>query len=124
MEGERGHREIATVRPSRDGNGSRIRDARRDQVVRGVGHVVDFVSVGWFPVFNVADSAITVGGASMLRRTESAICTQETRSGFWSRFWSRVETRAYPTSMSGLCQNLVYPAIEKPTRFSDRNGVV
>lgn len=23
------------------------------------GHVVDFVSVGWFPIFNVADSAIT-----------------------------------------------------------------
>jgi signal peptidase II len=26
------------------------------------GHVVDFVDVGWWPVFNVADSAIVVGG--------------------------------------------------------------
>jgi signal peptidase II len=30
------------------------------------GHVVDFVSVGWFPVFNVADSAITVGGVLLV----------------------------------------------------------
>ncbi|MDD7968836.1 signal peptidase II [Actinomycetospora lemnae] len=30
------------------------------------GHVVDFVSVGWFPVFNVADSAITVGGVTLV----------------------------------------------------------
>ena len=30
------------------------------------GHVVDYVSVGWFPVFNVADSAITVGGALLV----------------------------------------------------------
>ena len=36
----------------------------------------------------------------------------------------RVETRAYPMSMSGSCQNGVYPAIEKPTRFSDRNRAV
>ena len=26
------------------------------------GHVVDFVAVGWWPVFNVADSCITIGG--------------------------------------------------------------
>jgi signal peptidase II len=25
------------------------------------GHVIDFVRVGWWPVFNIADSAITVG---------------------------------------------------------------
>ncbi|MGB8391068.1 signal peptidase II, partial [Mycobacterium sp.] len=29
------------------------------------GHVVDFLSVGWWPVFNVADPAV-VGGAVML----------------------------------------------------------
>jgi hypothetical protein len=26
--------------------------------------------------------------------------------------------------MSGSCQNGVYPAIEKPTRFSDKNGAI
>lgn len=25
------------------------------------GHVIDFISVGWWPVFNIADSCITVG---------------------------------------------------------------
>jgi signal peptidase II len=30
------------------------------------GHVVDFVSVGWWPVFNVADSAIVCGAAAMV----------------------------------------------------------
>lgn len=32
------------------------------------GHVVDFVSVGWWPVFNVADSAITVGALLLVWR--------------------------------------------------------
>ena len=29
------------------------------------GHVVDFLSIGWWPVFNVADPAV-VGGAALL----------------------------------------------------------
>lgn len=33
------------------------------------GHVVDFVSVGWWPVFNVADAAITVGALTLLSRS-------------------------------------------------------
>ena len=33
------------------------------------GHVVDFVSVGWWPVFNVADACITVGGVLLVIRT-------------------------------------------------------
>ncbi|NLV22485.1 MAG: signal peptidase II [Syntrophomonadaceae bacterium] len=30
------------------------------------GSVVDFISVGWFPVFNIADSAIVCGGALLV----------------------------------------------------------
>jgi signal peptidase II len=41
-----------------------------DRFFRGpgplVGHVVDFVSVGWWPVFNAADSAICCGGALLV----------------------------------------------------------
>jgi signal peptidase II len=33
------------------------------------GHVVDFVSVGSFPVFNVADSCITIGAILLVVRT-------------------------------------------------------
>jgi len=33
------------------------------------GHVVDFVSVGDFPVFNVADSCITIGAIVLVLRT-------------------------------------------------------
>ncbi len=33
------------------------------------GHVVDFVAVGWWPVFNVADSCITVGAVLLIIRT-------------------------------------------------------
>ena len=32
------------------------------------GHVVDFVQVGWWPVFNLADSCITVGAVLLLVR--------------------------------------------------------
>jgi signal peptidase II len=33
------------------------------------GHVVDFVAVGWWPVFNVADSCITIGAILLIVRT-------------------------------------------------------
>lgn len=33
------------------------------------GHVVDFVAVGSFPVFNVADSCITIGAIILIART-------------------------------------------------------
>ncbi len=33
------------------------------------GHVVDFVSVGWWPVFNVADSCVTIGAVLLIVRS-------------------------------------------------------
>jgi len=33
------------------------------------GHVVDFVSVGWWPVFNVADSCVTIGAVLLILRS-------------------------------------------------------
>jgi signal peptidase II len=46
------------------------------------GHVIDFVSVGWWPVFNVADSCITIGAVLLIVRSLRA---------------SRVESRSAPT---------------------------
>jgi len=43
-----------------------------DRIVRAPGflsgHVVDFVQVGWWPVFNVADSCVTVGAVLIIAR--------------------------------------------------------
>ena len=33
------------------------------------GHVVDFVAVGWWPVFNVADSCVTIGAILLVVRS-------------------------------------------------------
>lgn len=33
------------------------------------GHVVDFVAVGWWPVFNFADSCVTVGAVLLILRS-------------------------------------------------------
>jgi len=44
-----------------------------DRLVRSPGflrgHVVDFVAVGWWPVFNVADSCVTIGAIVLVVRT-------------------------------------------------------
>jgi signal peptidase II len=43
-----------------------------DRLVRSpgflTGHVVDFVQVGWWPVFNLADSCVTVGAVLIVVR--------------------------------------------------------
>ncbi len=50
-----------------------------DRLVRSPGflrgHVVDFVAVGWWPVFNVADSCITIGAILLIVRTLLAPAT-------------------------------------------------
>ncbi len=33
------------------------------------GHVVDFVVLGWWPVFNLADSCVTIGAVVLVTRT-------------------------------------------------------
>ena len=42
------------------------------------GHVVDFVSVGWWPVFNVADSCVTIGAVLLIVRSLRAPRVAET----------------------------------------------
>ncbi len=44
------------------------------------GHVVDFVSVGWWPVFNVADSAIVCGAILLVALTVFGIEPNGSRS--------------------------------------------
>ena len=43
------------------------RFARAPGILRG--HVVDFVSIGWWPVFNVADSCVTIGAVLLIVRS-------------------------------------------------------
>ena len=44
------------------------------------GHVVDFVAVGWWPVFNVADSCVTIGAILLILRS---LRTPPERSPSW-----------------------------------------
>lgn len=54
------------------------------------GHVVDFVSVGWWPVFNVADSAIVCGAILLVALTLFGIEPDGTKAASDAR---RKETR-------------------------------
>ncbi|MGZ8180206.1 signal peptidase II [Williamsia sp. SKLECPSW1] len=44
------------------------------------GHVVDFVSVGWWPVFNVADSAVVCGAVLLVALTVFGVEIDGTRT--------------------------------------------
>lgn len=56
---------------------------REPGVLRG--HVVDFVSVGWWPIFNVADSAVVCGAVLLVVLTLLGYDYDGTRSGWAAR---------------------------------------
>ncbi|MFZ2510276.1 MAG: signal peptidase II [Gordonia sp. (in: high G+C Gram-positive bacteria)] len=56
---------------------------REPGVLRG--HVVDFVSVGWWPVFNVADSAVVCGAVLLVVLTLLGYDYDGSRSGWAAR---------------------------------------
>lgn len=56
------------------------------------GHVVDFVSVGWWPVFNVADSAIVCGAILLVVLTVLGFEPDGTRHGRDEATATRAET--------------------------------
>ncbi|WP_086535005.1 signal peptidase II [Gordonia lacunae] len=49
------------------------------------GHVVDFVSVGWWPVFNVADSAVVCGAILLVVLSALGFDYDGTRTGWAAR---------------------------------------
>jgi len=49
------------------------------------GHVVDFISVGWWPVFNVADSAVVCGAVLLVVLSGLGFDYDGTRSGWAAR---------------------------------------
>ncbi|GAB39114.1 lipoprotein signal peptidase [Gordonia sputi NBRC 100414] len=55
------------------------------------GHVVDFISVGWWPVFNVADSAVVCGAVLLVVLSLLGYDYDGSRSGFAARRAAKVE---------------------------------
>lgn len=60
------------------------------------GHVVDFVSVGWWPVFNVADSAVVCGAILLVVLSLLGFDYDGTRSG-----WAARRTARRPAATTG-----------------------
>ena len=60
------------------------------------GHVVDFVSVGWWPVFNVADSAVVCGAVLLVGLTLFGVELDGTRSSGTKSAPSASPTRESP----------------------------
>ena len=58
------------------------------------GHVVDFVSVGWWPVFNVADSAVVCGAILLVVLSLLGYEYDGSRTGFAARGLSETGTHA------------------------------
>ncbi|KNA91884.1 signal peptidase II [Gordonia sp. w5E2] len=55
------------------------------------GHVVDFISVGWWPVFNVADSSVVCGAVLLVVLSLLGYDYDGSRSGFAARRAEKVE---------------------------------
>ncbi|WP_245549861.1 signal peptidase II [Gordonia effusa] len=64
------------------------------------GYVVDFVSVGWWPVFNVADSAVVCGAVLLVVLTIIGIEFDGTRTGWAARDAGRSDDEVEPQPTS------------------------
>ncbi|MBJ7291643.1 MAG: signal peptidase II [Williamsia sp.] len=62
------------------------------------GHVVDFVSVGWWPVFNVADSAVVCGAVLLVALTLFGVELDGTRISGKKPAPSATSTRESPNA--------------------------